>query len=100
MQIKGAKVIQTALLEKWEIWTGMYRTKDGWMSAKNRYPIQEDTLEQIALDYLVKKIEGQKLHVFELLDKSKYGKREKITITMERDGYVENTNKREIKGDE
>ena len=54
--IKGAHVRRSLLMGKWEIRTGEYQDKNGWISARNIYPIPEDILEQMAYDWIVKSV--------------------------------------------
>lgn len=99
--IKGATIRQTLLLGKWEIRTGEYLDKDGWISARNRYPIPEETLEQIALDWLVKSTEGyENGYSIELYGKTKDGKRERFKLSIERNGFVDNSEFKKMKEEE
>ena len=88
--IKGAKVVQTLLLDEWEIWTGMSSDKRGFISARNRYPIPENTITQISYDFLIKELGDAKNGIeFDLFDRPKNGKREKFTVKIMRSGFEE-----------
>jgi len=88
--IKGPHIRQSPLLETWEIRTGEYLDKDGWISCKNKYPIPEDTLKQIAIDWLIKNCNGcENGYTMELRGKAKDGKRERFKLSVMKDGFVE-----------
>lgn len=86
--IKGAKVVQTMPLNEWQIWTGIYQDKGGWISARHRYPIPKKTIKQIAYDFLINNVGGAEKGIeFELFDRPKNGKREKFTVMIKRSGF-------------
>ena len=88
--IKGAKVVQTLLLDEWEIWTGMHADKRGFISARNRYPIPENTITQISYDFLIKELGEAKNGIeFDLFDRPRNGKHEKFTVKIMRNGFEE-----------
>lgn len=88
--IKGPNIRQTLLLGTWEIRTGEYLDKDGWISCRNKYPIPQDVLEQIAFDWMIKSVEGlERGYSNTLYGKIRDGKREKFKFRIERDGFVD-----------
>lgn len=88
--IKGAHVRQSLLLGTWQIRTGERVDNEGWITARNTYPIPDETLEQIALDWIVKQAEGyEKGYEMELYGKIHEGKREKFKFRIEKEGFVE-----------
>lgn len=88
--IKGAHVRQSLLMGKWEIRTGERMDKRGWISARNIYPIPDETLEQIAWDWIVKSTaDYEKGYSIDLYGSKKDGKREKFVLTVEKRGFVE-----------
>jgi hypothetical protein len=90
--IKGATIRQSLLLGEWQIRTGEYVDKDGWISCRNKYPIPAETLEQIALDWLVKSVDGfENGYSNVLYGKPRGCKRERFKFCIERDGFEEIT---------
>lgn len=88
--LKGPHIRQSMLLGRWEIRTGEYLDKDGWISCRNKYPIPDDVLEQIALDWIIKSVEGcDNGYENTLYGKIHDGKREKFRFSIERDGFVD-----------
>jgi hypothetical protein len=88
--IKGAHIRQSLILGKWRICTGEYVDKNGLLSARNNYPIPDDILERIALDWLVKSVDGcDRGYSNSLYGPIKDGNREKFKFCIERVGFVE-----------
>jgi hypothetical protein len=88
--IKDPHVRQSLILGKWRICTGEYVDKNGLLSARHNYPIPDDVLEQIALDWIFKSLEGcKKGYERVILDKVRDGKRERFKFRIERDGFEE-----------
>lgn len=78
-----AELLKTALLGEWVIATRSY-TKNGitTVPSRNRYPIPEETLKQIAFDFLATETEAdgcEKGYMFELIN-SRSGKIYKVTV--------------------